>query len=106
MRVIVLRRCQYLNHVASSYGMTYVIDLEGYGGSGRGLIELLSQYFRGGTEENHENLSQDNLCTYYCKHRALLLHEPARSSSVSFTYSPIRAVYFSSLFIFHSSLIS
>jgi hypothetical protein len=29
-------------------------------GSGRGLIHVLSQNFRGGTEENHEPLSQDS----------------------------------------------
>jgi hypothetical protein len=53
--------CQYLYCISSNdrmFGELWIRkDLEG---SGRGLIEVLSQHFPGGPEENYENPSQDS----------------------------------------------
>jgi hypothetical protein len=46
----ILRCCQYLNYIASNG--EFVKDPEG---SGRGLIDVLSRHFPGGTNENHGN---------------------------------------------------
>jgi hypothetical protein len=66
------------------YCVKIIIIGKDFEGSSRGLIEVLSRHFAGGTEENTENLIQNNQCPGRkstreppeYKHRLLPLYHP------------------------------